>query len=104
MVNSPNFVQLVKFHCLTAGLRHSATPAEFESIVRSKFPGNNNSDVPSMVMIRGYQRLPYDIKAKVLTALLVGCSEHEDAGAKTMLEDCLKAIQDAFASLVNVLR
>ena len=104
MVKSQSFVHLIRFHCLTAGIRHSAPPSEFESTVQSKFSGSNKPDLSTMIMVRGYQRLPYDVKAKVLTALLVACSELEDQGATTMLEDCLKAIQDAFGSLVHVLR
>jgi hypothetical protein len=99
MVASPSFRQMLTFHCLTAGIRHSAPPAEFESTVRAK-AGNS---VPSMDMVRGYQRLPYDIKSKILTGLLVGCSEREDQNAEAMLNDCLKAIHDAFSSLVHVL-
>ena len=99
MVASPAFRQMLTFHSLTAGIRHSAPPSEFESTVRAK-AGNS---APSMDMVRGYQRLPYDIKSKILTGLLVGCSEREDQNAKALLNDCLKAIHDAFSSLVHVL-
>ena len=100
MVASPSFREAVRLHCLTAGIRHSASPAEFESTIVTK-AGNQN--IPPLEMARGYQRLPYDIKSKVLTALLVACSEHDDETATSMLNDCLQAIHDAFSSLVHVL-
>ena len=99
MVSSQSFEQLVTFHCLTSGIRHSAPPSEFESTVRSKSVNVN----VSMDMLRGYQRLPYDIKSKILTGLLVGCSEHDDEKSKKLLNECLKALHDAFSSLVHVL-
>jgi hypothetical protein len=99
MVASPSFRQLISYHCLTSGIRHSAPPAEFESNVRSKA----GDTVLAMDMLRGYQRLPYSIKAKIATALVVGCSEHDDEPSKALLNDCLKAIHDAFSSLVHVL-
>jgi hypothetical protein len=97
MVSSPSFRQLLSFHCLTSGIRHSAPPAEFEATV------NANHHQLSPEMLRGYQRLPYDIKSKILSALLVGCSEHGDEHSKALLNDCLKALHDAFSSLVHVL-
>jgi hypothetical protein len=99
MVATPSFRQLITFHCLTSGIRHSAPPAEFESTVRS-MAGNANINLD---MLRGYQRLPYDIKSIILTALLVGCSEYDDENSKSLMNDCLKAIHDAFSSLVHVL-
>lgn len=99
MVSSPSFQQLCQYHCLTAGIRHSAPPAEFESTVKSK-AGNANI---SMDMLRGYQRLPYDIKSKIVTGLIVGCSETSHEPSNALLNDCLKAIHDVFSSLVHVL-
>ena len=99
MVASPSFQQLITFHCLTSGIRHSAPPAEFEATVRAK-AGDTN--IP-LDMLRGYQRLPYDIKSRILTALLVGCSENHDEKSESLLNDCLKALHDAFSSLVQVL-
>lgn len=99
MVSSPSFQQLIQFHCLTSGIRHSAPPAEIESTVKAK-AGNTGI---SMDMLRGYQRLPYNIKSKIITALIVGCSEHNHEQSKALLNDCLKAIHDVFSSLVHVL-
>jgi hypothetical protein len=99
MVSSPSFQQLIQYHCWTSGIRHSAPPSEFESTVKSK-AGNANISVN---MLRGYQRLPYDIKSKILTSLIVGCSEQNHEKSKALLNDCLKAIHDVFSSLVHIL-
>jgi hypothetical protein len=99
LVSSPSFRHLVSFHCLTSGIRHSAPPAEFEATIRAKA----GQTTVSLDMLRGYQRLPYDIKSKIVSGLLVGCSEHDHEASKALLNDCLKAINDAFQSLVHVL-
>lgn len=99
MVSSPSFQQLVTYHCLTCGIRHSAPAAEVEATVKAKA---GNASV-SMEMLRGYQRLPYDIKSKIVTGLIVGCSELTDEKSTVVLNDCLKAIYDVFSSLVHVL-
>ena len=99
MVSSQSFQQLVTCHCLTCGIRHSAPIAEVEATVQSKA---GNASV-SMDMLRGYQRLPYDIKSKIVTGLIVGCSENNDDASKALLNDILKAIHDVFSSLVHVL-
>jgi hypothetical protein len=87
------------FHCLTCGIRHSAPDEEFQNTVRSK-AGNVDLD---MNMLRGYQRLPYDIKGKLLTGILVASSEYEDETSKNLLNNCFQALQEAFSSLVNAL-
>jgi hypothetical protein len=100
MVASPAFHDMVRFHCLTAGFRHSAPQSEFEPAVQAEVGG---SSVPSMTMIWGYQRLPYEDRARVLTAILVACSDTSDEAANIMINDSLKAIHEAFTLLVNAL-
>jgi hypothetical protein len=99
LVSTPSFRELVAYHCLTCGIRHSASNEEFEATVRAK-SGNMNL---SMEMLRGYHRLPYDVKGKLITGILVGCSEHEDDTSTSLLNDCLHAIHEAFFSLATVL-
>ncbi|KAG7367414.1 hypothetical protein IV203_030085 [Nitzschia inconspicua] len=99
MVESAPFRQLLNFHCLTCGIRHSAPSHEFENTVQSK-AGHVAID---MTMIRGYQRLPYEVKGRLLTGILVACSEPEDAASAALLNDCFSALQEAFSALVNVL-
>ena len=98
MVASPSFMQIMVYHCLTAGTRHSMPRPELEQIIHSKASETNTS--VDMKMVTGYQRLPYDIKSQILTALLVACSE---AQTESLWKDCLKAVQDAFSSLLHAL-
>jgi hypothetical protein len=100
MVSSPPIYQMVRFHCLTAGIRHSVSESEFEVIVRDKV---GNDALPAMDMIWGYQCLSYVDKARVLTSLLVATSNSKDSTANAMLNGLLKTIHDAFTSLVNAL-
>ncbi|KAL3921154.1 MAG: hypothetical protein SGILL_002900 [Bacillariaceae sp.] len=99
IVGTPSFRQLAVFHCLTCGIRHSAPPQEVEATVRSKA---GNMEI-NMEMLRGYHRLPYEVKGKLLTGILVACSEPEDEGSKSLVNDCFNALHDTFASLVSVL-
>lgn len=99
MVSSQSFQQLCQFHIVTCGIRHSAPPEEVVATVKAKAGGANLS----MDMLRGYQRLPYDIKSKIVTGLVVACSEKDDAQSNAMLNEIFKAIHDVFSSLVHVL-
>ena len=110
MVSSSSFRQLVSFHCTTCGIRHSAPPAEFEATVRARATGNGSNNeqqaaaiISMMDMLKGYHRLPYDIKSKILTGLLIGSSEYHDEASKALLNDCLQSVNDAFQSLVHAL-
>jgi len=100
LVASPVFHQIVRFHCLTAGMRHTASHEEFDAAIRAKV---GNDAMPTMQMVWGYQRLPYQDKARVLTAILVACSDTKNDAANSMITDALKAIHDAFTSLVQAL-
>jgi hypothetical protein len=99
MVESSSFKQLVMYHCLTCGIRHSAPPQEVESTVLSK---STNVDL-NLTMLGGYHRLPYEVKSKFLSAILVASSEPEDDVSKLVVDDCLNALHASFASLVSVL-
>jgi hypothetical protein len=99
MVQSPSFRQLIMFHCLTCGIRHSAPPDEFEGSVRSK-AGNVVID---MNLVRGYQRLPYEVKGQLVTGILCACSEPNDDASESLLNDCFRALHEAFSALINVL-
>ena len=103
IVSIPQFRQLVIYFCLTCGIRHSASNEEFETIVRNKAGNNFQSMNLDTNMLRGFHRLPYEIKGKLLTAILMSCGEKEDETSSALLNDCFTAIQDAFSSLVNVL-
>ena len=98
MIASPSFTQMVLFHCLTAGTRHSMARGELEHAIRIKAQEAHAS--VDMSMVTGYQRLPYDIKSSILSALLVACSEPETEGH---WQDCCKAVQDSFSFLFHAL-
>ena len=98
MVASPSFTQMMVFHCLTAGTRHSIPRAELEQTIQVKAAEANTS--VDMAMIAGYQRLPYDIKSKILASLLVASSEQQ---TERLWKDCLKAVQDSFSTLLQAL-
>jgi hypothetical protein len=100
IVASPFFQQTVLLHCLTAGMRHGASHEEFVAVVRAK-TGDNN--IPSMNMVWGYQRLPYDEKAQILTLILLACSDKTNAAANPMINDALKVVLEAFTSLTQAL-
>jgi len=101
VVNSPMFLELVKFHCVTAGTRHGALPHEFDGAVRSKL-GDNASET-TWAMIRGYQRLPYDDRATLFSAILVGCSDQSNGVSNHLFNDSLKAVHDSLGSLFQAL-
>ena len=99
LVGSPSFQQIATLHCLTASLRHSAQATELDAIVTA------NGSKTSIDMIRGYQRLPYDDRSQILTALLVGTCD-EDAASRTamaMFSQCLSSVQNGFKQLVDAL-
>lgn len=95
---SPRFHQMVHFHILTAGVSHSVPPQDLEAIVRSKV---TSSGLPSMSMVWGYQRLPYIDRARILTAILVACSDSSDEKSNVMISNSLNAIHETFLALVH---
>ena len=98
MVASPSFTQMMVFHCLTAGTRHSIPRAELEQTIQVKAIEANTS--VDMTMVTGYQHLPYDIKSKILAALLVASSEQQ---TERLWKNCLKAVQGSFSTLLHAL-
>ena len=100
MVSSQSFRQLVSFHCMAAGIRHSAPQAEFEATVLARA---GQHAISSIEMLRGYHRLPYDIKSKILSGLLITSSEFRHEASKALFEDCLKSVNGAFQSLIQAL-
>jgi hypothetical protein len=102
MVLSPSFRQLVMYFSLTCGIRHSAPREELEATVRTQASKYTNVNM-DINMILGFHRLPYEIKGKLLTGILLACGEKDDETSTAFLNDCLKSTQDAFTSLVNAL-
>jgi len=102
LVQTPSFCQLVSLHAITAGIRHNAAQLEVETAIAA-FPGLQGSPTPPTNMIMGYVRLPYDDRSRVMTALLVGCSEMDDERASGMLSACLTSVHASFQSLIHAL-
>jgi len=98
MVVSPSFQQIAALHSMCASLRHNASEAEIVASM-SSFGGNLSIEV-----VRGYQRLPYTDRARVLTCLVVGCSDMDNEKSNAMLDGCLKAVSNHFWALVEALR
>lgn len=105
IISLPIFQQLIKFHCITAGIRHNISQQELETTIRTKVGnnnGNNNIEIlQSMNMIWGYHRLSYNDKAHILTALLIACSDMNDINATTMMNESLEAVHDAFTHFIT---
>ena len=97
MVNSPSFGKTAALHSVCASLRHSATPPEI-SAAMSAIGGDLSIDV-----VRGYQRLPYADRAKVLTCIVVACSDMQYEKSNAMLNGCLKAVEAPFSKLIQAL-
>ena len=98
MIASPSFQQIAALHSICASLRHNASQAEIVASM-SSFGGEF-----SIETVKGYQRLPYICRARVLTCLVVGCSDMENEKANAMLDSCLKAVSTHFWALVEALR
>ena len=97
MVNSPSFEKMAALHSVCASLRHTASHSEV--LAAMAVIGGDLS----IEAVRGYQRLPYSNRARVLTCLVVACSEMENEKANAMFVGCLKAVETPFSTLVQAL-
>lgn len=99
LVCSPPFQHIAALHCLTASLRHSAQTAELDALVTS------NGSTVSIEMARGYQRLPYDDRSQILTAILVGTCHGDGTSHMGMaiFSQCLISVQNGLKQLVEAL-
>ena len=101
MVNSTSFEKLVAMHSCTTSMLHTCTAAEVSAAV-SNAQAMGQSLEPAM--IKGYCRLPYEDRAKILTGLLVASSEVGDEKASSIFSQaCLIPVQNAFSSLLQAL-
>jgi hypothetical protein len=100
IVSAPAFLQIVQVHSLTAGVRHSASQSEFESIVASKA---SEMQTLSMEMVSGFRRLPYREKSRILTVILVVCGDSEDHTSTALLAESLRVVRESFSALIHAL-
>jgi hypothetical protein len=95
LVASPSFEQIAALHAVCASLRSNSIPnaSDMEAV------GGNLSPA----LVKGYQRLPYVDRGRVLTCFLVGSSEIKNEKARSMLNGCLAAVEKSFQLLVQAL-
>ena len=95
LIDSQSFEQIVALHAICASLRPDSSPdsSEIEALGRNLTPK----------LVRGYQRLPYIDRARILTCILIGCSDMKSEKASNMMNGCLSAVEKSFQVLVNAL-
>ena len=98
IVGCPSFTMLLKFHCLTAGVRHTASDEEFYAMIREK--AGQDDSLP-LDRLGGFQRLPYYDRSHVLTFIMIACSEESDPAATALLTEAMKAVHNAFGMLTG---
>jgi hypothetical protein len=91
LFGSSSFHELVKFHCLTASLRHDIPRPELTKLFQNCGP-----------LIWGYHRLPYVYRSTILTFIVTACSDDKETG-DSILEESLGALHNAFAGLTRTL-
>ena len=103
LLQSQSFEKLVSLHIITASLRHSANTAEtLESIKKHSYLlSNMTEDASFEAMIKGYLRMPYTSRSKVVTAILMGSSIENDEKANIMIRSSLEAIQNALSQTLQ---
>ena len=101
LIHSPAFVETVKFHCVTCGMRHGAPEHELQVEVRNRV--GDGATEATWNMIKGYQRLPYDDRAQIFSIILLACSDPSHPASAALFNDALKAVHDAFVSLIQAL-
>ena len=94
LVKSSSFEQIAALHICTPMSRNSAP-----DLLKIEAMGGNLSPE----LIKGYQRLPHVDRARILTCLLIGCSEMKHEKASNMLNGCLSAVDKSFKLLVHAL-
>jgi len=101
MVHSTSFEKLVALHSCTTSMLHTCTAAEVNAVVAAAQAMGQNLE---QAMIKGYCRLPYEDRARILTGLLVASSEISDEKANSIFSQaCLIPVQNAFSSLLQAL-
>lgn len=97
MVSSPSFHQMVNLHCLTAAIRHNAPTSDLQSAIQA------NDGIVPFAMAHGYQRLSYDDRSRILTAILVSSSDQNNSASANLFSRSLEAVQSAFSSLIQAI-
>lgn len=98
MVSSPSFEKIAALHSVCGSLRHNASKQELSSAMTTAMGADLSIDA-----VMGYHRLPYTERARVLTCLVVACSEMHCEKSNAMLTSCLRAVEAPFSTLVQAL-
>lgn len=96
MVKSTSFEKVVAMHSCTTSLLHTCTTAEVHSAAANAQAMGQSLE---QGMIKGYCRLPYEDRAKILTGLCVASSDAGDIFSHA----CLMPVKNAFSSLLQAL-
>jgi len=91
LMGSPSMEHLINLHSLTASKIHAS------SQLHQPHAGL------SAEIINGYKRISYKYRAQLLTAILIASSEIDDPKSENSFSACLRAVQNAFGSLLEAL-
>ena len=97
MVSSPSFHQMVNLHCLTATICHNTPTSDLHSAIQA------NDVIVPFTMAHGYQRLSYEDRSRILTAILVSSSDQNSYASVNLLNKSLEAVQTAFSWLIQAI-
>lgn len=100
VMNTTPFEQLVALHAVTAGAWHGASDAELDQAISNY---NNICQNLSKDLVKGYLRISYEGRGKVLQGILSCCCD-DDQKAMLLYECCLRSVQSSFSNLVQALR
>lgn len=93
------FTVLVKLHCITTDLPHSASQDD----IRNALSRHVASGIPTPNMVWGYHRLSYGERRRTLSAIVLACAESQDQATGAMLQSTFNTLQDSFSALLGAL-
>lgn len=94
MMNSTSMEHLMKLHITTASMIHASSQENKTAATTGLSPE----------MVNGYQRIPYKYRAQILSVILIASSEIDDPKSEHIFNESLKAVQNAFSSLIDALQ
>ena len=98
LMNCSPFDKIVALSSATSSLRHNASASEVATSMKTV------SDELTLDVVTGYQRLPYSDRARILTCIIIACSDMQNEKSNIMLTGCLKAVEMSFSNLCQALR
>lgn len=98
LMGCSSFDKIVALSSATSCLRHNASASEVATSMKTV------SDDLTLDVVTGYQRLPYSDRARILTCIIIACSDMQNDKSNIMLTGCLKAVEMSFSNLCQALR